>query len=334
MPFPPSTPSHAALPRRRLLAGLSAFALGLALAGATHAQGQPARILVGFAPGGSFDTLARLLAEKMKDELGRPVIVENKSGAGGRLAVDALKASAADGSTVMLGPDALVALYPFTFRKLNYDPQRDLVPVGIVTEFPFAIAVGTEPPARTLAEYVDWAKKNPKKATFAIPAHGAPHHFFGLALGQTIGVPMQEIPFQGSAPSMLALMGGQVSSMVDVLSSLTEQHTAGKLRVLAVSSDKRVPQLPDVPTFAEQGFPAISGMGFNGLYAPAGTPAAAIREWNAAMVKALAHPDVKARLLTMGYLPVGGSPEELARRGAADAQRWQPVIKASGFVVD
>lgn len=314
---------------------LAAFALGLALAGAAAAQtAAPARILVGFPAGGSFDALARLLAEKMKDDLKRPVLVENRPGAGGRLAVDALKAAAPDGATVMLGPDALVALYPFTFRKLGYDPQRDLLPVGTVSEFPFAIAAGSEPPVKTLAEYVAWARKHPDKASFGIPARGAPHHFFGMVLGQAIDVPLQDVPFQGSAPGILALMGGQVSAVIDVLSSLTEQHKAGKLRVLAVSSAQRTPQLPDVPTFAEQGFPSITGMGFNGLYAPAGTPGAAVQAWNAALAKALAQADVKERLAAMGFQPVGASPEELAQRGAAAARRWEPVIKASGFVAD
>ncbi len=316
--------------RRTLLAA----ALAAGLTPLAQAQAPQARILVGFPAGGSFDALARLLAEKMKDELKRPVIVENRPGAGGRVAVDVLKTSAPDGSTVMLGPDALVALYPFTMRKLSYDPQKDLVPVGTVAEFPFALAAGTEPAVKTLAEYVAWAKQNPLKANYGIPARGAPHHFFGMVLGQTIGVKMEDVPFQGSAPGVLALMGGQVSSVIDVMSSLTEQHKAGKLRVLAVSSPQRAPQLPDVPTFAEQGYPAITGMGYNGLYAPAGTPAAAVASWNAALAKALAFPDVRERLNAMGFMPVGASPDELAQRGAAAARRWEPVIKASGFVAD
>ena len=319
-------------PLRRAVLGLALAVGALPLALAQNTT--PARILVGFPAGGSFDALARILAEKMKDELKRPVIVENKPGAGGRLAVDVLKASAPDGTTVMLGPDGLVALYPYTFRKLNYDPQRDLVPVGTVTEFPFALATGTEPASKSLAEFVAWTKQNPTKANYGIPARGAPHHFFGMVLGQTIGVKMEDVPFQGSAPGILALMGGQVSSVIDVMSSLTEQHKAGKLRVLAVSSPQRAPQLPDVPTFAEQGFPTITGMGFNGLYAPAGTPPAIVNAWNQALSKALAFPDVREKLNSMGFMPVGASPEELAQRGAASARRWEPVIKASGFVAD
>ena len=321
---------------RRTLASSLAAGL-LALAGALPAaaqEGAPAKIIVGFPAGGSFDALARILADKLKTELNRPVVVDNKTGAGGRIAVDALKASPADGSVVMLGPDALTSLYPFTFKKLSYDPKKDLVPVGTVAEFAFAFAVGSDPKVNTWAEYVAWAKKNPTKANYGIPALGAPHHFFGILIGDTIGVPMQNVPFQGSAPIALALIGGQISSTIDVASSLVENHRAGKIRILAVSSEARVPQTPEVPTFAELGFPAISGMGFNALYAPAGTPAAAVANWNRGLAKVLALPDVKEKLHTMGYFPVGKPTQELIDRQVASVKRWEPVIKASGFVAD
>ena len=321
------------LNRRHVAKGLAAL-----LAASTFmpawAQDPPARILVGFPAGGSFDTIARILADKLKTELNRPVVVDNKPGAGGRIAVDHLKSAPADGSVMMLGPDALSALYPFTFRKLSYDLKKDLVPVGTVAEFPFAMAAGADPKVATLAEYVAWARKNPQKANYGIPAVGAPHHFFGMVLGDAIGVPMQNVPFLGSAPITMALMGGQISSGIDVLSSLVENHRAGKIRVLAVSSEARVPQAPDVPTFAELGYPNITGMGFNALYAPAHTPAAAVATWNKAVAKVLTMPDVKEKLFTMGFLPVGKSPEELVERSAQAARRWEPVIKASGFVAD
>lgn len=321
--------------RRRLSKSLM---IGLVMAGASLAtfaqEGPPARILVGFSAGGSFDSVARLLAEKLKTELKRPVIVDNKPGAGGRLAVDALKGAPADGSVMMLGPDALVALYPFTLRKLNYDPVKDLVPVGTVSEFPFALAAGSEPNVKTLAEYIAWAKKNPDKTNYGIPARGAPHHFFGMLLGNNIGVKMEDVPYQGSAPMIIGLIGGQISASIDVVGSLLEHHKGGKLRMLAVSSTQRVPQAPDVPTFAELGYPGITGMGFNALYAPAKTPPAVVTTWNNALKKVLAQPDVREKLLVMGFLAVGQDPSELAARGAAAAKRWEPVIKASGFVAD
>ncbi|HMO47520.1 MAG TPA: Bug family tripartite tricarboxylate transporter substrate binding protein [Rubrivivax sp.] len=326
--------SFASLTRRCLHALTLGAALCLTTLGASAQPGAPVRLLVGFPAGGSFDAIARLLADKLKDELKRPVIVDNKTGAGGRLAVDALKAAPHDGSTVMLGPDALTVLYPFTMSKLNYDPKKDLLPLGTVSDFPFALATAVEPPSRTLAEFVAWAKANPAKANFGIPARGAPHHFFGLVLGEAIGVPMQDVPFQGSAPMLVALIGGQISSSVDVLGSLIEQHRAGKLRMLAVSSPQRVPQAPEVPTFSELGYPAITGMGFNGLYAPAGTPPAVVAEWNAALNKVLALPEVRSRLEGWGFTPAPGTPQALADRGNTGAERWAPVIKASGFRAD
>ena len=321
-------------PRRHLTHGLLAGLLAACLPLAAQAQDTPAKILVGFPAGGSFDAIARLLAEKAKTELGRPVVVDNKTGAGGRIAVDALKASPADGSVVMLGPDALTALYPFTFKKLSYDPKKDLTPIGTVAEFAFGFAVGTAPKVNTWAEYVAWAKQNPKDANYGIPALGAPHHFYGIALGDAIGVPMQNVPFQGSAPINLALMGGQISSSIDVASSQVENHKAGKIKMLAVTTETRIPQAPDVPTFAELGFPNVSGSGFNALYAPAGTPAVAVAQWNKALVKIMAMPDVKDKIMAMGFMPVGKSTQELIDRQNASAKKWEPVIKASGFTAD
>lgn len=322
-------------PRRQFVRTASASLLAAAFTcGAFAQEGPPARILVGFPAGGSFDAIARIVADKVKTELNRPVIVDNKVGAGGRIAVDVLKASPPDGSVLMLGPDALTALYPFTFNKLNYDARKDLVAVTTVAEFPFAIASGADPKVSSLAEYVAWARKNPTKANYGIPALGAPHHFFGMVLGDSIGVKMENIPFQGSAPMGLALMGGQISSSIDVMSSLTEAHKAGKIRMLAVSSEKRVPQAPDVPTFAESGYPAITATGFNALYAPAGTPAAVVATWSRAVAKALDMPDVKEKLFNMGYQPVGKGPDELQARNEAAARKWEPVIKASGFKAD
>lgn len=335
----PSPTAPAAKPaglRRRTLALGALGAWGAAVtARPTWAQdSNPARILVGFPAGGVFDSVARLLAEKLKDELKRPVLVDNRPGAGGRLAVDVLRSAKADGSVLMLGPDALTALYPFTLSKLNYDPARDLVPVGTVSEFPFVMVAGTEPPVKTLAQYISWAKANPSRAQYGVPARGAPHHFFGMVLGKAMGVPMEDVPYQGSAPLMLGLMGGQVSCGIDALGSVLEQYKAGKVSLLAVSSPQRMPQIPDVPTFAELGYPSITGMGFNGLYAPAGTPATSLSLWSQALSQVLAQPAVRERLMVLGSLPVGKGPTELSQRGSDAAKRWGPVIKASGFTAD
>lgn len=321
--------------RRHFVSALMAGVVGLVCTLPAHAQeGTPAKIIVGFPAGGSFDAIARLLADKLKTELNRPVVVDNKTGAGGRIAVDALKASPADGSVMMLGPDALTVFYPYTFKKLSYDVKKDLVPVGTVAEFAFGFAVGTAPKVNTWADYVAWAKKNPKDANYGIPALGAPHHFYGILLGQAIDVPMQNVPFQGSAPIMLALMGGQISSSFDVATSQVESHRAGKVKILAVTSEARIPQAPDVPTFTELGLPNVTGMGFNALYAPANTPVSAVTTWNQALAKVMALPDVKEKLNVMGFLPVGKSPQELVDRQTTAAKKWEPIIKASGFTAD
>lgn len=317
-------------PNRRLFNGLLAATAATAALGALPASAQdaPARILVGFPAGGSFDIIARLVAEKVKVELNRPVVVDNRPGAGGRLAVDILKSSPADGSVVMLGPDALTALYPFTFRKLNYDPSRDLVPIGTVAEFPFAMAAGADPKVSTLAEYVAWAKQNPAKANYGIPAPGGPHHFFGLVLGNAIGVPMQTVPFQGSAPILVSLMGGQVTSAIDVMSSLTESHRAGKIRVLAVSSESRIPQAPDVPTFAEQGLP-FEAASIYAILAPKATPDAVVSRLNAALGVALKTPEARRRLAQVGVEVIVATPAESAQRLAAEVDKWSRAIDAA-----
>lgn len=320
--------------RRKMAHLFTAGALSLVAALPVQAQESTVKILVGFPAGGSFDAIARLLAEKLKTELNRPVVVENKVGAGGRIAVDVLKAAPADGSVLMLGPDALSSFYPFTFKKLNYDMKKDLVPVGTVAEFAFGLAVGTAPKVNTWAEYVAWAKKNPQQANYGIPALGAPHHFYGILLGQAIDVPMMNVPYQGSAPIMLALMGGQISASIDVATSQVEAHRAGKIKILAVTSEARIPQAPEVPTFAELGYPNVSGMGFNALYAPANTPAATVATLNLALSRVMAQADVKDKLNVMGFLPVGKSQQELIDRQNASAKKWEPIIKASGFTAD
>lgn len=315
---------------RAVVIGL--LAIGFSIS--AFAEEPPAKMLVGVPAGGPFDIVARILAEKLQPELDRQVLVENKPGAGTRLAVDALKIAPADGSVMMLGPDALMAIYPYTLRKLNYDPKKDLVPVITVAEFAFAMSSGADPKVENLAAYVAWARKHPEQANVGVPALGAPQHFFGLMLGEAIGIRLNVIPFQGGAPLTQALMGGHVSAGFDGMISMVENHRSGKIRVLAVATDKRVPQLPDVPTFAEAGFPGVTGMGFCGIYAPAGTPVATIAKWNTALAKVLALPEVKDKLFAMGFFIVGKSPDELAARTAVAAKFWEPVIRKSGFVAD
>jgi len=299
-----------------------------------HAEEKPAKILLGFPAGGSFDAIARTLADKLKTELDRPVIVDNKPGAGGRLAMDLLKQSPNDGSVVMFAPGAITSLYPFTVAKLNYDPKADVTPIGTVAEFPFAIAVNPQSKINSAAELAAAVKKGTVQNMFGTPAVGAPPHFYGLAFGDAAGVKLEPVPFQGSAPVNLALIGNQIPMAVDVMGSMIENHRAGKIKVLAVSTPQRAPQLPDVPTFAEAGYASATGSDFNALFAPANTPAHVVATWNKALMKVIAMPDVKEKLITYGFIPVGKTSEELATRAAEATKRWGTLVKASGFVAE
>jgi tripartite-type tricarboxylate transporter receptor subunit TctC len=316
----------------RTTAGLLAAWL-CAISGQAAAQDTPARVLVGFPPGGSADTIARVLAEKLGPELKRTVIVDNRPGAGGRVLAAALKTMPADGSVVMLAPDALLTTNPFVFRKLTYEPA-DLVPVSLVAEFPFAFATGAETGAKTFPDFVKWAREHRTSANFGSPAAGSPLHFVGLMVGKDIGVELLHVPFQGGAPLLTALAGGQVSAGVNTLTDMLEMHKSGRIRILAIPGAKRSPLLPEVPTFGELGYQQVIARGFFGIYAPAGTPPAAVAQWNAALRKILAMPDVRERLAALAFDARASTPDELDKMARTDAAVWGPVIKSSGFAVD
>jgi tripartite-type tricarboxylate transporter receptor subunit TctC len=312
-------------------------AAACAVAGAQEIKG-PVRIVVGYPAGGSADALGRVVADKLGAELKVPVIVENRVGAGGRVAAESMKNMPPDGNTIMVGNIAVMTLAQFSFRKLAYDGTRDFVPITHAANFQLGFAVGPMTgggaPAATLGDFVKWARANPKDAAFGSPAAGSLPHFFGVMLSKGTGVELLHVPYNGSAPLKTAIVGGQIAASVDTVPDLVELHRAGKIRVLGVSGTQRAPQLPDVATFTEQGFRDINGLGWFGFYAPNGTPKPVVDRLNAAIVKVLALPDVRERLSGVGLEPTGSTPEELARVMAADAARWGPVIQASGFKAD
>lgn len=312
---------------------LATVALCFGAGAGAQSPGGQAKILVGFAPGGNYDLIARLLADRLGVELARPVIVENRPGAAGRLVVDVLKASPSDGSVVMVGQDGLLSLYPLTYRRLNYDPKTDLTPIGFVAENPFALVVA--PNVKSFQEFITIAQQNAERASFGHGARGSPHHFLGLKLGEKIKVKLADVPFQGSTPMLTSLMGGHLTAGMDPLSgTLLELHRGGKVRILAVSSPKRVPQLPDVPTFQELGYPDMVTVSGTVLYAPAKTPPETVQRLNQALNNALRDPHVQRELEIMGGRVIPGNPEAVAARAAADLKVWVPVVRASGFIAD
>ena len=309
---------------------ISAFILAIALAAPAAAQDKTVKFLVGFPAGAGLDTMTRLVADKMRARLEQPVVVENRPGADGRIAMDLLKASPADGLTLVMTPLVTVVTAPQVFNNLRYDPFADFAPVAHAASFLFAFSVGPDVPAKTLADYVALVKQDPKYGSYASAGSGSLPHFFSVLFADTAKIPMVHIGYKGSAPAITDLMGGQISAFMGTASDVAAQHKAGRLRVLATSGAQRARNLPDVPTFREQGY-NIEGAGWYAAYAPAKTPKDAIDRLAAAIGEAIKSPDVRDKLEALGMEPTGYGPADLARIHKADYDKWGPVIRASGF---
>ncbi|HEV7576402.1 MAG TPA: Bug family tripartite tricarboxylate transporter substrate binding protein [Caldimonas sp.] len=318
----------------RMLALACSAALALAVLPALAQVDKPVRLLVGFAAGGSADIAARLIADRMKDELRQPVVVENRPGAGGRLVAEAVKNAPADGSVLMLTPIVVTVLAPMVFAKLPYDPLADFAPVAQVANFQFALSVNANHPARSMKELVAWYKANPAKANFGSPAPGSLPHFFGVMIAKGANVDLVHVPYNGGGPMMNALMGDQLTAAIDTTVEQVELHRTGKVRILATSGATRSTLLPDVPTFTEGGLVGVEGTAWFAVYAPAKTPEATLRQLNAAINKSLANPELRDRFAKLGLEPSGGTPADLSARMAQDTARWAPIVKASGFRAD
>ncbi|MDP4302577.1 Bug family tripartite tricarboxylate transporter substrate binding protein [Leptothrix discophora] len=322
------------LPSRRDLLGLAGSAVAAAaLPGLAWASdGKPVRLLVGFPAGGGTDAIARLLAERLKDLLGAPVIVENRPGAGGQLAAQALKAAPADGTTLFLSHDHTISILPLVVRNPGYEPARDFVPVAGFATFVNALALSGGTPARSVAEYVAWVRAQGQgKGAIGVPAPASVPEFLVQVIGRTYGLDLVAAPYRGSAPMMNDMLGHQIAAGVGSIPDFIESHKAGRIRVVAVLGGARQAALPDVPTFAELGLAGFEDVPYYGVFAPAGTPRAAIDGFSAALGKVLAQPDVRERLTAMG-LSVGlMSAAQLGEREAAYARVWSRIIAASGF---
>ena len=318
---------------RRQLASVALSACALLATSWAQAQ-STIRLVVGFAPGGSADIAARLISERMAVELKQPVVVENKPGAGGRIAAEQLKNAAPDGNTLMLTPIVVPVLAPMVFAKLPYDANTDFAPVAHVANFQFGLSVNASHPAKTVSELVAWFKTHPAQANFGSPAPGSLPHFFGVMLARGAGLDLVHVPFNGGGPLMNALVGNQVSSGIDTLVDQIEMHRGGKTRIMATSGATRSPLLPDVPTFAEAGLKGVEGSSWFAMYAPAKTPEATIRTLNASINRALASAELREKFAKLGLEPTGGSPADLVAVMKRDTDRWGPVVKASGFRAD
>ena len=315
-------------PSRRLLLALT-LALSCGLSAAQSAK--PIKILVGFPPGGGTDAVARILADKLKDELGAPVVVENKPGAGGQLAAQALKTAPADGTVLFLSHDHTISILPQVVKNPGFDPAHDFVPVAGFATFVNALAVSGGTPAKSFNEYVAWVKSQGGKSAVGIPAPASTPEFLVKVVGEKFKLDLVAAPYRGSAPMMADMLGNQIAAGVGSIPDLIENHKAGKVRVVAVLGAKRQAALPDVPTFSELGLGGLEDMPYYGIFAPVGTPQATLNQYGAAIQKVLAMPDVHEQLTKMGLTVGYMTSSQLAQRERAYTQVWAKLIKASGF---
>ncbi|HEX5130183.1 MAG TPA: tripartite tricarboxylate transporter substrate binding protein [Usitatibacter sp.] len=322
-----------------VLRALCVFSAISALGGWGEAQAQPypakpIRFVVPYPAGGPLDTVARLLGAKVGESLGQPVVVDNKPGAGGNIGADIVAKSPADGYTILMGAVATHAINPTLYKSIPYDPIKDFAPVTQVASTPNVLVVNPAVPAKDVKEFIAYAKANPGKLSFGSGSIGSAGHLAGELFKATAGVDMVHVPYKGAAPAMQDLIGGQVQLMFDNLASSLAQVKAGKIRALAVTTAKRTPLAPELPTIAESGVPGFDISTWFGIFAPAGTPKPALERLHAEFAKALADPGIREKMNRMGAEPVGNTPEEFAAFIRTEADKYAKLIRASGAKVD
>lgn len=320
------------LSRRRLLSHAAVVSSVAAWGVSAHAADPlPIRILVGFPPGGGTDAIARLLAEKLRDELGTTVLVDNRPGAGGQIAAQQLKAAPADGHTLFLTHDHTISILPQVVRKPGFDPAQDFVPVTGIATFVNALAVSSQTPAKNLAEYVQWVRQQGDKSAVGIPAPASTPEFLVKQLSTRFQLDLVAAPYRGSAPMLADMLGNQIPAGIAAVQDFIEHQRAGKMRVIAVLGDRRQASMPDVPTLAEQGVKGYEDMPYYGFYAPRGTPAAFIERFSAATAKVLQIPQVHEQLVALGLTVGHMTPQQLAQREQAYTRAWTAIIRNSGY---
>jgi tripartite-type tricarboxylate transporter receptor subunit TctC len=307
-----------------------ALSLVAAVAGAQSYPSKTIKYIVPFAPGGTTDILGRLVAQKLSESLGQPVVVENRPGAGGAVGAESVAKSAPDGYTIMGGTISTHAINASVYDKLSYDPIQDFEPVTLLATQPNMLVVSPALPVKNVAELVALLKANPNKYSFSTSGNGTSAHLSGELFKSMTGTQMQHIPYKGSPQALADVMGGLVSMSFDNISTAYVQAKAGKLRALAVTTRTRSPIAPEVPTMDEAGLKGYELGSWHGVFAPAGTPKPILAKLNAEIVKAIRSPDVREKLQILGVEPVGTSSEEFSRFVRAEVPKWAKVVKESG----
>jgi tripartite-type tricarboxylate transporter receptor subunit TctC len=313
-----------------------AAALAVTAFAPAHAQGwpdRPIKLVISFAPGGVHDTLARVLQPRLTEALGQPIVIENRPGAGGNIAAEAVAKSAPDGYTFLVASEA-IATNKYLYHGMAYDPYKDLAPVAKLADYPMALIANPSVPADNVKELVDLARAKPGTLSYGSAGVGASGHLAGELLNSAEGIRIVHVPYKGGAPALADLVAGRIQVMFLSVSLSAPQAKQGKIKVLAVTGERRSDKLPGVPTTAEQGYPGVQALLFSSLLAPSATPAAVIRRMNEEVVKALRTPEVEKRLDDLGAVPAPSSPEEFAAILKRDGEIWGKLIREKNIRAD
>ena len=318
---------------RHLIATLAAT-LMIAASAAQSYPSKPVKLLVGFPAGGGLDVLARIVGQRVSEQWGQPIIVENKPGAGSNIAGDVAAKSTVDGYTLLHTNIALMSINPALYSKMSFSPMKDLVPVIQLVNLPLAVMVRADSPFNSMNDLVEYARAHPGKLNFGSGGNGGVPHLALELLNSSYALKITHVPYKGSADAVKDLLGGPIDLMCDAISVGLSQIKAGKLKALAVTTEIRHPALPDTPTTTEAGYPKFQVTGWQGWVAPAGTPRTVVDRVNAEANKAMQQPTTRAKLIEQGYLPAGGSVEAFAKQLATDQIKWAELVKISGAKLD
>ncbi len=298
-----------------------------------HAQNNPPlKIVVGFPPGGSADLMARMVAEGLRDDFS-PIMVENKPGAGGRIALAYVKAAKPDGQTVIVLPSGPMVLFPHVYKKLEYDAVKDFTPISQIASFQFGVVSGPASNVQTVAEMIAKVRSQPETASYGTPGLGTLPHFMGVMMEQAAGVPLNHVPFQGGGPANNALLGGHIGYKFDVVSETAELHLSKKVRIIAVTGNKRDAQVPEVPTLKESGI-NMEATAWFAMYGPANLKPEIQQRLEKSVMKAMRDPSMRERMTKLGYDVIGSTGTDLAAAQRNDLNRWEKPIKATGVSLD
>jgi tripartite-type tricarboxylate transporter receptor subunit TctC len=332
-----SSPSLNFLSRRSLALASTAALLGFASAGA-FAQGpafpsKPITMVVPFPPGGPTDLVARVLAQKLGEQMGQSILVDNRGGANGNIGAQVVAKASADGYTILYNTSS-ITLSPALYKSVSYDVQKDFAPVALVAVVPLALVVHPSIPANNVKEFVAYAKAHPGKLSYGSAGNGNVTHLGAFQFVQANGIEATHVPYKGSAPADVDLVGGQIQFMTDTVNSVMSFVRDKRMKMLAVTTAKRMTLFPDVPTLAESGMPGFEVGAWQGVMVPTGTPQAVVDKLNAEIVKALKSPDVRQRLALQGAEPLGSTPQEYGAYVKKELARWAGVVKATGVTLD